>query len=502
MKQLIISFLLTAITIGTYAQRQDLSRDFAINGTLKSDYGNYPKGTPIVLRKVIKMSNQPNQSTNGIMMAIEVNGMQYPFPVDIANKIHFTPENQQQFWQSVFLHEGMYQHYDNKGYRYELRQELNEEANQYLSELSGLFYEDAYIEDYVQALFAQTTPLRVIENRPEVLSIRLLKSPNPDAYMLPNGTVLISTGLLSTLDSSEELMAIIASEMAHYVLDHQVINTSKAEKRALRAEFWGSVLSAAAEGFDQALYNRYEYYVPGTTYIAADFIACLINSRTSNRLGMTYTRKQEREADKIAQRFLAYKQIDPGALASALTKIKAYYLVENDHYNLSRYGNYAELDERIAKLSAPQEIKNRPYLKAMSGVTTYNAILQQTNKRFESAIRLANKNIDNKVCSDDDFVVLAKANMGLYSTPEADKESMSLIKKAKEMSDTPNLNAYKQEILLLLRMNKQALAVNALKEYMDLIAQYQQQIEGSDEANWAAAEASWANKLLQRISIL
>ncbi|MEG0454640.1 MAG: peptidase M48, partial [Bacteroides sp.] len=138
MKQLIISFLLTAITIGTYAQRQDLSRDFAINGTLKSDYGNYPKGTPIVLRKVIKMSNQPNQSTNGIMMAIEVNGMQYPFPVDIANKIHFTPENQQQFWQSVFLHEGMYQHYDNKGYRYELRQELNEEANQYLSELSGL----------------------------------------------------------------------------------------------------------------------------------------------------------------------------------------------------------------------------------------------------------------------------------------------------------------------------------------------------------------------------
>lgn len=502
MKQLILSLILVLVSMCTYAQRQDLSDALAVRGILKSDYGNFPKGTPVVLRKVIKMSNQPNVNTNGIMMAIEVNGIQHPFPADIANKINFTPEDQEQFWQSIFLQHEMYQHYDSKGYRYELREELNDEANQYLSELSDLWYEDAYIEDYVQALFAQTTPLSVSNKRPEVLSIRILKSPVPDAYMLPNGALLISTGLLSTLDSSEELTAIIASEMAHYILDHQVINTAKAETRALRAQFWGNVLSAAAEGLDQALYNRYEYYVPGTTYIAADLIASLINTRISNRFGMVYTRNQEKEADKIAQRFLACKQIEPGALASALTKIKNYYLAERDYYKLSRYGNYAELDKRIARLAAPQEIDNRPYLKAMSGVTTYNAILQQTNKRYESATRLARKNIDNKVCSDDDYIILSKANMSLYNTPEANQESLVLIQKAKEMSDVPNLNAYKQEILLLLRMNKQSQASKALKEYMHLIADYQQQIAGSNEAGWAAAEASWASKLLQRINIL
>lgn len=210
---------------------------------------------------------------------------------------------------------------------------------------------------------------------------------------------------------------------------------------------------------------------------------------------------QRTELSQIAQEFLKFKQIDSSALASALTKIKEYYTAEHDYYNLSRYGNYAELEERIAKLEEAKETKSHPYLKAMSGVTTFNAILQHTNKRFESAARLANKNIANKVYSDDDYIILAKANMGLSSTPEANEESMKLIHKAKEMTDIPNLNAYKQEILLLLRMNKQSKAADALKEYLKLLTKYQQQISIGNEADWAAAEASWAHKLLQRISL-
>ena len=65
--------------------------------------------------------------------------------------------------------------------------------------------------------------------------------------MLPNGTMLISTGLLCTLDSEDELAAIIANEMSHFVLDHQVNNIYRAERRAKRAAFWGTVLAVTAE---------------------------------------------------------------------------------------------------------------------------------------------------------------------------------------------------------------------------------------------------------------
>ena len=72
--------------------------------------------------------------------------------------------------------------------------------------------------------------------------------PEPDAYMLPNGTMLISTGLLCTLDSEDELAAIIANEMSHFVLDHQVNNIYRAERRAKAGmRFWGTVLAVTAE---------------------------------------------------------------------------------------------------------------------------------------------------------------------------------------------------------------------------------------------------------------
>ncbi|MEG1562714.1 MAG: M48 family metalloprotease [Bacteroides sp.] len=501
MKRFLTLCLLVAITAGAYAQRAELSTDLCLRGTLNEAYESYPKGTPVALRKVIKLSKQNVESLNGVVMAVEVEGVQRAIPVEALKQIDFAPASEQEFWQYIFLREGMYQHYESKGYRYDLRQDLAEESNKYLQDLAGLYYEDAYIEDYVQAVFAQTTPPRIANKRPEVLSLRLLKSTAPDAYMLPNGTMLISTGLLSTLDSQDELMAIIASEMAHYLLDHQVVNVGKAESRARRADFWGAVLSGVAEGVDQVLYDRCEYYVPGTSYVAAELVAALINTGTTTRLGMTYTRKQEKEADQIALDFLRFKHIDPAALASALTKIKNYSIAEHDYYNLSRYGNYAELDERIAKLGEVKTLKSHPYLKAMSGVTTYNAILQQTSKRYESSARLAQKNIDNKVYSDDDYIILAKANMGLLNTPEANEQSLQLLHQAMKMSTTPNLNAYKQEILLLLRMNKQAQASDALKDYLDLIAKYQQQAGSGNEADWAAAEGSWAHKLLLRISL-
>ena len=55
--------------------------------------------------------------------------------------------------------------------------------------------------------------------------------------MLPNGSMVISTGLLCTLDSEDELAAVIACELGHFVLDHQVNNIYRAERRAKRAAF-------------------------------------------------------------------------------------------------------------------------------------------------------------------------------------------------------------------------------------------------------------------------
>ena len=100
--------------------------------------------------------------------------------------------------------------------------------------------------------------------------------------MLPNGAMLVSTGLLCTIDSEEELEAIIANEMVHFILDHQVDNVSRAETRAKRAAFWADVLGTVAMAADDTnwMYG-YDERV-GAIELAASIgtIAALINVRT------------------------------------------------------------------------------------------------------------------------------------------------------------------------------------------------------------------------------
>ena len=95
-------------------------------------------------------------------------------------------------------------------------------------------------------VFSKLNATTIDSNRGESLNIRIIQSPEPDAFMLPNGSMVISTGLLCTLDSEDELAAVIACELGHFVLDHQVNNIYRAERRAKRAAFWADVFATTA----------------------------------------------------------------------------------------------------------------------------------------------------------------------------------------------------------------------------------------------------------------
>jgi len=219
-------------------------------------------------------------------------------------------------------------------------------------------------------------------------------------------------------------------------------------------------------------------------------------------MGMTYSRSQEKIADKCAMEFLSMKKMDPSALPSALNKIRNYYLDHKDYYTLSKYGTYAEFGKRIERLGEYHEFASHSYQKAISSVNTFNAIIQIDNKHFAEAASFAKKNIDQKVATDGDYVILAKATMGMYNTEEKNMESLSLIQQARSMTETPNLNTDKQEILVLMRLKKQAKAATAIQNYIDNLTNFKEQTHDSEDIAWASAEITWASELLQRVNIL
>mgnify|MGYP000011892201 FL=1 len=322
--------------------------------------------------------------------------------------------------------------------------------------------------------------------------------------MLPNGTMLISTGLLCTLDSEDELAAIIANEMSHFVLDHQVNNIYRAERRAKRAAFGGTVLAVTAEVALEVAYWDDDDTALGVGAVASiGSVAALLNVNVVNRLGMNYKNNQEYAADRVARELLEFKGMNPDGLASALSKVIGYYNIQQRGHKLLRYGNIDNLKKRIDKAGEAENQISHPYLKATSDVVTFNAAMNMADQRYEEAGRLIQKNINNNLATDHDYVILAKSQMALYNTEEVNEECATLLWKAKELAgDSPNLDIYKQEILLLMRMNKQAKAASTLKEYLGLLSRYQEQGMQGEEEEWTSKEIAWANQLLDKINRL
>ncbi len=492
---MLILFLSSSI----FAQWEELCSDMNIKGVFKKDYNNYLKGDTFLLNRVLYAKNKTTPLM--IYLSLNINDFNFGLPLRDYKAIELHPEDVKGIWHRIFIEKKMFQHYD-KGLNYDLRNELYTESVDYINNLSssGLIYEDIILEDYVHSVLLKIMPQNLYNKLPGKNNIYIMKSPAPDNYILANGSLIISTGLLSILDSEEELMAVLTSDLAHYVLDHSLINIKKAISRANRAEFWGGIANALVAVGEEYLYYNNEYYIPGTLSFSTAIVSAAIWSQINQRMGMDYTDTQVREADFIAKYLLSKLNMNPTALSTALTKINNYYHERKDFYPLSENGHFYKLDERIKALGEISEFNDRHYKRQISGVTTFNAITQIVSKDYEAALSFVNRNIDNKVASDEDYVIWAKAQMGLSTAPEDNEKCLEYIEKAIRMSNTPNLNAYKQKILVLIRMNKNYQMERAVQDYLDLLHQYQAQSYSGDDINWVLKEVSWANKLLVKKS--
>ena len=255
MKRLATLFILTIlVTTAGFAKpkHKDLSGNIAIKGELTKEYQQSPAGTPVIIRRVVKMNN-PGENSDNIYYAVEVNGIQETIPSDEMGIIAISaPETDREFWQQIYLKNHLYEYFNDRGYKHKLRQEIDEECLDYLDKLNEIAYQDDYITSYVQGIFSKLNATTIDSNRGESLNIRIIQSPEPDAFMLPNGSMVISTGLLCTLDSEDELAAVIACELGHFVLDHQVNNIY----RAKRAAFWADVfVTTASAALDVAYWD-------------------------------------------------------------------------------------------------------------------------------------------------------------------------------------------------------------------------------------------------------
>jgi predicted Zn-dependent protease len=150
----------------------------------------------------------------------------------------------------------------------------------------------------------------------------------PNAFALPGGYVYVSRGLLSLLNSEDELAGVIGHEVGHVMARHAVRRVTAATPFAVLFGLPAAVLGVVSPG------------VGGVVAGAGTLVGGVVLA--------PYSREQEREADRLGMELAAKAGWEPGGLSSALrTLARASRLSGQDPARSSFFSTHPAIAERV-----------------------------------------------------------------------------------------------------------------------------------------------------------
>ena len=455
-------------------------------------------------------------SVNGFTVMGFVGTTKNSSPVFILNNALHKYELKQganviDIWQNALVEHGILTGRLQLGFQYDLRNDMHQDAVDFTNafQSSDMFFNDAYLEDYLYELINKIHGGLSNFGKPGSLSIRILKDIEPNAYMLSNGMMLISTGLLSTIQSEDELVGILAHEIAHYVLDHQITNYNKSLDRQKRADFWAGFATIVAASADVYLTSKNDKHIPGLLTASTYLAATVLTESITTQLGIKYSKSQEEQADIAAAKILAVLKYDSRGLALALSRMKTHFINTGNFLALTGSGTHPTIESRIAAVGLPSNIDTftqSKYLKRVSHVNTYNARLALWNHNHPfTALELANRNLRNGVGTEEDYIVASIVKRRYANSSEDINDALKLLQTAKNLDIEGFLMVYKEEGITHLRLNNKIEAKKAFQLYLSVLLEFKAR-NGLNETNNKSAfiqeEIEWAKKMIYKVDRL
>jgi beta-barrel assembly-enhancing protease len=494
-RSITIALIIILFPLFSFGQ-SGISIPLKLEGEVTRIINNLPVGTIVTLVGIVT----PPFGGPAYASIVHKAGMEQ-INLEQLDRIDFNAVNLDDFWIIKALENDVYASMVKYGFQYDLRTEMETDMDDYITYLENndLILHDSYLENYMHSLALRIFPGRLTDGRSGGFSVKIIKDTNPNASVYSNGTMLISSGLLSLVESEEELIAVLAHEIAHFVLDHSVINRNAAIRRQKRAEFWADVLIGVAAVADNYESQRNPYHIRGELTWSVAVISTAIADMVTEHMGMKFSREQEIVADKVAAEVISFVGMNPDAFSSVLIKLKELHSSTGNVQALQG-GSHPNVQERISRLGLkPGEYKSTLYDARFSVVNSFNAKQFLLTKNYESAKLLAYRNIDAGVAVEDDYLVLAAINMALYDDDQRNREALQYITTAKSLNIYPPLLMFKQEALVLFRLGRNSDAEESLKIYSEGLLE-QQRFGGYSQ--FLANEIEWTTKMIARARLL
>ena len=187
------------------------------------------------------------------------------------------------------------------GHSYQDRQTDIAVAERTRIEASGALYDVPEVRRYVEWVGTALVP----EWARQALDVRfeVIEDPEPNALALPDGTILVHTGLLAAVENDAQLAAILGHEVAHVTQYHAARGHKKGEIAGFLSGMGGVVLDAAE--FDGA----------GEVFLALGLSLSLdlAGSLATSGYGQAF----EEQADRVGLRYVVEAGFEPMAASEA-----------------------------------------------------------------------------------------------------------------------------------------------------------------------------------------
>ena len=480
-----------------------------LEATLNDDFKKMKEGSQVTISRVIHRLGLDDYGNLKNEYFVVMGKDTIPYDNRIASRFDFKFDDIQDLWNQKIIC-NVLDELEDKGIQESLRNEMEEEALDYINKQKeyGMVFNDPYLETYIYSLISKIAPKTLIDGRPGNVNLLILENPAMNAGMYSNGTLVINTGLISALHTEDELVAVLAHEIAHFILDHNIQNVNAAVARKKRAEFWAGLatgLTAIAEGVATVKGN---YHAPGTATLGVAILSSAIAQQVVDRLGMKYNAEQEEAADKVAVQALEILGYNKNALATALNRMKEVMAQERSSVMYFQSYTHPALVNRIIELGNPEDTANQRFEQEISFAVTSTARMKFEDRRFRQVLPLVDQNINNGVATADDYILKAHCLLSLYNNPQSNTEVLDMVNMAKNL-DESNINIYKAEILANLRLEKHIVAQELLSQYIQRLNEMElslKEIE-SDRAwdnthNFISTERDWAKRMIVKVKAM
>lgn len=259
---------------------------------------------------------------------------------------------------------------------------------QYLKK--GLVLQDPQLQPYLDSIGKRIIGNRPIPDQVE-FKFMVLRDPMVQAFALPNGSVYVTTGLLSLLEDESQLAAVLGHETAHVFERHGYLENRSVRKKVLTLNILQIVASAAPTGPNLAQSVQ--------LFGAAVQLGAAVSSEVIVASVFGYSREMEHQADSDGLIALSNASYDPGAMARSFElldedssleyePIQGFY---RDHPKLTERREFALQYASTHKADKPEADDKRTYADNASAAICSEIELDLSSRRERTAVDRASK---------------------------------------------------------------------------------------------------------------